>query len=68
MQRFRAQAKEDLPMRAVDCPCGEHLQESNDTQLLESLKQHADEDHEGKYSETDLRVLVTTTAYDAAAA
>ena len=55
-------------MRAVDCPCGEHLQESNDTKLLESLKQHADEDHEGKYSETELRVLVTTTAYDSAAA
>ena len=64
MQAFRAKPKEDLPMRAVDCPCGEHLEGSNDAQLLDALKQHTDEDHEGQYTEPDLRVLVNTSAYD----
>jgi hypothetical protein len=54
-------------MRAVDCPCGEHLEAQNDTQVLESVKEHADKEHPGQYSETDLRLLVNTSAYDAAA-
>lgn len=54
-------------MRAVECPCGEHLEGQNDTKLLEKVKQHANEEHEGKYSEVDLRLLVDTSAYDAAA-
>jgi hypothetical protein len=52
-------------MRAVDCPCGEHLEARNDTELLESAKQHSNEDHPDQYSDTDLRVLVDTAAYDA---
>jgi hypothetical protein len=54
-------------MRAVDCPCGEHFEAHNDTSMLEELKKHADEDHSGEYSEADLRLMVNTTAYDAAA-
>jgi hypothetical protein len=54
-------------MRAVDCPCGEHFEAQTDAQLLELLKQHADTEHPGEYSETDLRLLVNTSAYDAAA-
>ena len=52
-------------MRAVDCPCGEHLEGANDTKVLEAVKKHASEEHEGRYSETDLRLLVDTSAYDA---
>ena len=52
-------------MRAVDCPCGEHLEAQTDSALLEATKQHAAEEHEGQYSETELRTLVNTTAYDA---
>lgn len=51
-------------MRAVECPCGEHLDARNDHDLLEAVKRHADAEHEGRYSETDLRILVDTTAYD----
>lgn len=52
-------------MRAVECPCGEYLEGSNDTQLLESARRHADAEHEGQYSDADLRVLISTAAYDA---
>jgi hypothetical protein len=53
-------------MRAVDCPCGEHLEARNDTDLMESMKTHNGDEHDGKYSTADLRVLVDTTAYDSA--
>jgi hypothetical protein len=51
-------------MRAVDCPCGEYLEGRNDSELLKAAKQHADKEHEGTYSEADLRILVDTAAYD----
>jgi len=54
-------------MRAVDCPCGEHFEAQTDAQVLEELKGHADQDHSGEYSEADLRLIVNTSAYDAAA-
>jgi len=54
-------------MRAVECPCGEHFEAETDAGILESVKRHADEEHAGEYSETDLRLLVNTSAYDAAA-
>jgi len=53
-------------MRAVECPCGEHIEGSTDSQLLETMKQHATDEHEGEYSDADLRLLVNTAAYDAA--
>jgi hypothetical protein len=52
-------------MRAVECPCGEHLEARNDTDLMQATKQHADEVHQGEYSDADLRILVDTAAYDA---
>ena len=55
-------------MRAVDCPCGEHFEATNDSQLIDQMKQHASEDHEeGEYSEADLKLLVNRSAYDAVA-
>jgi len=52
-------------MRAVDCPCGEHFEGTNDTQLMEQMTQHASDDHdEGEYSESDVRLLVNRSAYD----
>jgi hypothetical protein len=53
------------PMRAVDCPCGEHFEGTTDTQLMEQMKQHADEDHGDEYTEADLRLIVNRAAYDA---
>ena len=55
-------------MRAVDCPCGEHFEATNDSMMLDQLKEHADEDHSGEYSEADLRLMVNTSGYDASAA
>ena len=51
-------------MRAVECRCGEHLEGSTDAELLEAAKRHEAEDHEGQSSETDLKILVNTSAYD----
>ena len=51
-------------MRAVDCPCGEHLEAGNDEQLVQSARRHADEEHPGEYQDWQLRQLITTTAYD----
>ena len=53
-------------MRAVDCPCGEHLEARNDSELMQAEKDHANEAHPGEYSDADLRILVDTAAYDAA--
>ena len=54
-------------MRAVECPCGEHFEAQTDEKVFESVKHHADDEHPSEYSETDLRLLVNTSAYDAAA-
>jgi hypothetical protein len=54
-------------MRAVECPCGEHFEASTDAEVLVELTKHADENHPDEYSESDLRLVVNTSAYDAAA-
>lgn len=54
-------------MRAVDCPCGEHFEAATDAKVLEAIKDHAADDHPGRYEDAELRLLVNTTAYDAAA-
>lgn len=53
-------------MRAIECPCGEPLEARNDADLMEAVKRHASSEHEGQYSDADLRVLVNTAAYDSA--
>ena len=54
-------------MRAVDCPCGEYLEARNDGELLERAQAHAAQAHGDEYSDADLRVLISTRAYDSAA-
>jgi hypothetical protein len=54
-------------MRAVECPCGEHLEGNNDEVLFKAAREHADEDHPDEYEDWQLRQLVTTGAYDTAA-
>jgi hypothetical protein len=48
----------------VECPCGEYLEGRNDSELLDVARRHADQEHEGTYSDADLRILVDTSAYD----
>jgi hypothetical protein len=55
------------PMRAVECPCGEHVEADTDARLVEQMKEHSEDAHPDRYQESELRLLVTTTAYDAAA-
>ena len=54
-------------MRAVDCPCGEHLEAATDAKVLEELKEHSRNEHGDRYQETELSLLVNTSAYDIAA-
>lgn len=51
-------------MRAVECPCGEYLEARNDHELLDAAKSHASQVHDGQYSESDIKILVDTAAYD----
>lgn len=55
-------------MRAVDCPCGEHLEARNDSELIQAAKSHASSTHGDQYSDSDIRILVDTSAYDTGSA
>jgi len=55
-------------MRAVECPCGEHLEGRNDDDLVQAAREHSNQAHPDKYEDWELRQLVTTSAYDTAAA
>jgi hypothetical protein len=54
-------------MRAVECPCGEHVEARNDEGLLEDMRRHADEQHPDQYSDAELKRILATGAYDQAA-
>lgn len=54
-------------MRAVDCPCGEHIEADSDAALISQLAEHANDEHPDRYEESELRILVSTAAYNAAA-
>ena len=43
------------------------LEDDSDMKLVQKVKEHADEAHPDRYEEAELRLLVSTTAYDAAA-
>jgi hypothetical protein len=53
-----------VSMRAVECPCGEHLEANSDESLFEAARRHADEAHPDRYEDWEIRTLVTTSAYD----
>jgi predicted small metal-binding protein len=53
-------------MRAVECPCGEAIEGRNDSELFETLKRHASQEHGNQYSDIDLKLRVDTAAYDTA--
>jgi hypothetical protein len=42
----------------------EFLETGCDAELIETAKQPTDEAHPGRYSETELRILVSTTAFN----
>jgi predicted small metal-binding protein len=53
-------------MRAIECPCGHHLEGADDEELLRLARQHVEEHHsEMERSEERLRARIAADAYDA---
>ena len=54
-------------MRAIDRPCGHHLEGADDDELFRKARKHLDRDHpEMQRSDEDLRARVAADAYDVA--
>ena len=51
-------------MRGYDCACGEYLEAENDQKLLEQMQRHTESEHQGEFSETQLRTMRDQGAYD----
>jgi MFS family permease len=52
-------------MRAIDCPCGHHLEGADDDELFRLAREHVDRDHpEMQRSDDDLRQRIAADAYD----
>ena len=54
-------------MRAIDCPCGHHLEGADNDELFRKAREHVDRDHpEMQRSNEDIRARVVADAYDVA--
>ena len=54
-------------MRAIDCPCGEHLLGTDDDDLLDHARAHVEGEHPGlERTDDQLRLRIVDDAYDAA--
>lgn len=64
-QASRLSDEED-EMRAIDCPCGHHLEATDDAQLLRLCREHI-ADHHPDMQRTDeqIRERIATDAYQA---
>ena len=52
-------------MRAIECPCGHHLEGTNDEELFRLAREHVDRDHtDMRRDDEQLRALVSADAYD----
>jgi predicted small metal-binding protein len=55
-------------MRAIDCPCGHHLEGADDDELFSKAREHIGRDHpEMQRSDEDIRARVAADAYEAQA-
>lgn len=55
-------------MRAADCHCGQHLEGTDDEELLRLARAHVDTDHpEAELTDEQIRELVLPGAYDVSA-
>jgi len=58
---------QESDMRAIECPCGHHLEGADDDELFRLAREHVDRDHpEMQRSDEDLRARVAADAYDVA--
>jgi hypothetical protein len=56
-------------MRAIDCPCGHHLEGADDEELFRLARGHIDRDHpEMDRTDEEIRQRVAADAYDLATA
>jgi hypothetical protein len=56
-------------MRAIECPCGHHLEAETDEELFRLAREHVDRDHpEMERSDEQLRERIAADAYDMKAA
>jgi predicted small metal-binding protein len=52
-------------MRAIECPCGHHLEGADDEELFRLAREHVDRDHpEMQRTDEQLRERVAADAYD----
>jgi MFS family permease len=53
-------------MRAIECPCGHHLEGADDQELFRLARQHVDRDHpEMQRTDDELRARIAADAYEA---
>jgi predicted small metal-binding protein len=53
-------------MRAIDCPCGHHLEGADDEELFRLARGHIDRDHpEMQRTDEQIRERVAADAHDA---
>jgi len=53
-------------MRAIECPCGHHLQGADDDELFRLAREHVEREHpEMQRTDEQLRERVAADAYDA---
>jgi predicted small metal-binding protein len=52
-------------MRAIDCPCGHHLEAADDDELFRLAREHVDRDHpEMQRTDAEIRARLAADAYD----
>ena len=52
-------------MRAIECPCGHHLEGADDEELVRLAREHIERDHpEMDRTDEQLRERVAADAYD----
>jgi predicted small metal-binding protein len=52
-------------MRAIDCPCGHHLEARDDDALFQAAREHIDQEHpEMERTDEQIRERVAADAYD----
>ena len=52
-------------MRAIECPCGHHLEGADDDVLFRLAREHVDRDHpEMQRTDEQLRARIAADAYD----
>jgi len=56
-------------MRAIECPCGHHLEGTDDEELFRLAREHIERDHpEMGRSDEQIRLRIAADAYDLATA